>query len=351
MAKQPLAEPLAVVAGLRTPFVRAGGPLDSVAAESLLGGVLSELLERSSLARGELELLVLSLAAEDALEIDGREVLRRSVCSDRIAVRQYLPGSSDDLQALESLVEAMQGGGVGVGALLGARLHRRGVPERLWWRLWNSIWGLRATLLRVRAAGGTGFEYREVLRSYGLAARAWGEGRFEDQVMAVLIPRAAEVVAEDDLQKHFQAETMRSFGVAGLVLATAEQVESRSLRPLGWIRAMASERVGAGDAALAEFALDVLGGREPSLVEYSEITGCADALRRGLLASGAEWLEMADRLNVTGDSAAFGDAGCATFPRQIIQMLHELGRRGGGVGLCISGGELSTALALEVPGG
>ncbi|MCA9639315.1 MAG: hypothetical protein H6718_24540 [Polyangiaceae bacterium] len=351
MAKQPLAEPLAVVAGLRTPFVRAGGPLDRVAAESLLGGVLSELLERSLLAEGQLELLVLSLAAEDALEVDAREVLRRSVCSADIAVRQYLPGAPDDLQALDSLVEAMQGGGVGVGALLGARLHRRGAPERLWWRLWNSLRGMRDGLRRARGESGAGFEFREALKSYGLAARAWGEGRFEDQVMSVLIAGAGEVIAEDELRRHFHAETLRSYGVAGLVLATADQVQSLALRPLGWIRAMASERVPVGDTALSNFALDVLAGSEPCLVELSESTRSAEALRRGLLSSGAEWLEMADRLNVTGDSVAFGDAGCATFPRQVVQLLHELGRRGGGVGLCLSVGEVSTALALEVPRG
>lgn len=350
MAKQPLAEPLAVVAGLRTPFVRAGGPLDSVAPESLLGAVLSELLERSGLVEA-LELLVLNLEAQDALELDALEVLRRSVCPDGVTVRQYLPAAADDMQALSSLVEALQGGGVHVGALLGARLHRRGAPERLWWRIWNAVWGLRGSLERARDDD-LQFEVRDAERSYGLAARAWGEGRFEDQVMPVLIPRGNESVVEDELCKHAQRETSRSFGVAGLLLATQEAVEHRQLAPLGWIRTMASESIPQTDAALAEFALDVLRGREPKLVEFSDARERGQALKRGLLASGVEWLEVADRLNVTGGDSAFGDAGCATFPRQITQLLYELERRGGGYGLCVCGGAVtSTAITLEVPRG
>lgn len=349
MAKQPLAEPLAVVAGLRTPFVRAGGALDSVDAETLLGGVLSELLERAELASGALQLLVLSLEAEDALGLDAREVLRRSVCAPDVAVRQYLPGAQDDLQALDSLVEALQSGGVGVGALLGARLHHRGAPERLWWRLWDAIWGLRGSLVRAMGRAERHFEVQEALRSYGLAARAWGEGRFEDQVMPVVVPRGNELVVEDELRKQLREETAKSFGVAGLLLATSAEVEARSLSPLGWMRSMASESIAPTDAALAEFALEVLEGREPLLVELTHTPGYAEALKRGLLAGGVEWLEVADRLNVTGDSVAFGDAGCATFPRQITQLLHELRRRGGGVGLCLFGGErATTAMALEV---
>lgn len=350
MAKQPLAEPLAVVAGLRTPFVRAGGPLDSVAAESLLGGVLSELLERAGLVEA-LELLILNLEAQDALELDALEVLKRSVCPESVTVRQSLPAAADDMQALNSLVEAMQGGGVSVGALLGARLHRRGAPERLWWRIWNAIWGIRGSLERARGSD-LQFEGRDAERSYGLAARAWGEGRFEDQVMSVLIPRGSESVVEDELRRHVQSETARSFGVAGLLFATNAEVERRQLAPLGWIRAMSSESIPPTDVALAEFALDVLQGHEPVLVEISDAAELGEALRRGLLASGVEWLEVADRLNVTGDRSAFGDAGCATFPRQITQLLHELERRGGGYGLCVCGGGVtSTALTLEVPRG
>lgn len=57
-----------------------------------------------------------------------------------------------------------------------------------------------------------------------------------------------------------------------------------------------------------------------------------------------------DKFNVLGGSLAFGHPFAATGARMITQTLHELRRRGGGLGLntaCAAGG-LGVAMVLEV---
>ena len=56
------------------------------------------------------------------------------------------------------------------------------------------------------------------------------------------------------------------------------------------------------------------------------------------------------KLNVLGGSIAYGHPFAATGARMILQTLHELKRRGGGLGLttaCAAGG-LGAAMILEV---
>ena len=57
-----------------------------------------------------------------------------------------------------------------------------------------------------------------------------------------------------------------------------------------------------------------------------------------------------DKFNVLGGSLAYGHPFAATGARMITQTLHELRRRGGGLGLntaCAAGG-LGVAMVLEV---
>jgi len=57
-----------------------------------------------------------------------------------------------------------------------------------------------------------------------------------------------------------------------------------------------------------------------------------------------------DKLNVLGGSLAYGHPFAATGARMIIQTLHELARRGGGLALttaCAAGG-LGAAMIWEV---
>jgi acetyl-CoA C-acetyltransferase len=58
----------------------------------------------------------------------------------------------------------------------------------------------------------------------------------------------------------------------------------------------------------------------------------------------------ADRLNVNGSGCGLGHPIAATGARMVVTMLHELARRGGGLG-CVSmcaGGGMGSALVLEV---
>jgi acetyl-CoA C-acetyltransferase len=58
-----------------------------------------------------------------------------------------------------------------------------------------------------------------------------------------------------------------------------------------------------------------------------------------------------DRLNVNGSGISLGHPIGATGARMMVTVLHELGRRGGGLGLetmCVGGGQ-GMAAVFEVP--
>jgi acetyl-CoA C-acetyltransferase len=58
-----------------------------------------------------------------------------------------------------------------------------------------------------------------------------------------------------------------------------------------------------------------------------------------------------DRVNVNGSGCSLGHPVAATGARMIVTLVHELRRRGGGIGvaaMCAGGGML-TAVVLDVP--
>ncbi|MDX6430919.1 MAG: acetyl-CoA acyltransferase, partial [Streptosporangiaceae bacterium] len=60
----------------------------------------------------------------------------------------------------------------------------------------------------------------------------------------------------------------------------------------------------------------------------------------------------ADRVNVNGSGCSLGHPIAATGARMVTTMVHELGRRGGGIGVVsmCAGGGMGSALVLEVAG-
>jgi acetyl-CoA acyltransferase len=59
-----------------------------------------------------------------------------------------------------------------------------------------------------------------------------------------------------------------------------------------------------------------------------------------------------DTVNVNGSGCSLGHPVAATGTRMVVTLVHELRRRGGGVGVAsmCAGGGMGSALVLEVPG-
>jgi acetyl-CoA acyltransferase len=229
------------------------------------------------------------------------------------------------------------------------------------------------------------------MRSHALAARAWKEGRFADQVMhAYLPPRFTATASRDNVVR--EDSTLEKLaglkpvfdprygtvtagnsspltdGASALVLMREDKARALGYRPLGFVKSyafaaldpagqmlmgpsyatpLALERAGLKlkDIDLVDmheaFAAQVLS----NVRAFGSLTFAQEQLGRGEPIGD---LDM-DRLNVNGGSIALGHPFAATGARMVLQSLKELERRGQNLGLvtlCAAGG-LGAAAVLS----
>ncbi len=228
-------------------------------------------------------------------------------------------------------------------------------------------------------------------RSHSRAARAWAEGRFDDEVMPLYVPPSFHAVHEDEtVDRETSLDDLAAFapafdarhgtvttataaapvdGAAAMVLMREDKARALGFAPLGYVRSYgfaacdprdellmgaahatprALERAGAtlADVDLVDmhesFAAQVL-----SVVQaFGSATFARERLGRDRAIGDVDW----DRFNVCGGSLALGHPYAATGVRQIVQTLRALRRTGGGLALataCAAGG-LGAAVVLEV---
>jgi len=214
---------------------------------------------------------------------------------------------------------------------------------------------------------------RWALESQQKAVRAWTERRFDDQIVPIPtvtftwkgakkeecpgtfardeLPRpetTLDVLAK--LKPAFKLNgtvtagnaSPYSHGAAALLLMSAERARAMHLEPL------------------ARFITFATAGVEPDVMGVAPIKAVPKALKRaGLAMKDMQLIEFneafasqvvavvrdlgmpQDRVNVNGGAIALGHPLGATGAKLTTQLVHELGRRGGGIGLvtmCVGGG-------------
>jgi acetyl-CoA acyltransferase len=228
-------------------------------------------------------------------------------------------------------------------------------------------------------------------RSHVRAARAWDSGIFAEEVIHVVPPpRFDRPIAEDNVVRRdstpeayarlppaFDARhgtvtaansSPSSDGAAALLLMTEAKARALGYQPLGYLRSWAYAAVDPGGWMLlgpsyaAPRALDAAGTRwrDLTIVDMHEAFAAQVLCNVRMLGSKAFANEQLgrseavgdvdmERFNVHGGSIALGHPFAATGARIVSTVLHELQRRGGGLGLatgCAAGG-LGAALVLE----
>jgi acetyl-CoA C-acetyltransferase len=214
------------------------------------------------------------------------------------------------------------------------------------------------------------------LRSHQRAAAAWNEGRFEDEVVAVSVPRPKGEPAMFARDETFRADasldalaglrtvmkdgtvtagnaSQQNDGAAACLVVAEEMLGQLRLTPeavlLGWAAAGCEpSHMGIGPVPAVERLLGRLrvGLDQIDLVEINEAFACQVlAVLKGL-----RWND-AERLNVNGSGISLGHPIAATGVRIMCTLLHELRRRRGRLGLetmCIGGGQGLAALFERV---
>jgi acetyl-CoA C-acetyltransferase len=205
------------------------------------------------------------------------------------------------------------------------------------------------------------------LRSQELAARAWEEGRFDDQVAPVEVPGRKGAVTVVERDEHMRAGTTLeglaklppvfdresgtvtagnssgiTDGAAALLLMTEEKAAALGLEVLARVgpsaqSGVAPETMGVGPVP----AVRELCARHGRSVSDWELIELNEAFAAQVIACVRELELPMDRLNVNGGAIAIGHPIGATGARIVVTLLHEMRRQGlsrGLATLCISGG-------------
>ncbi|MFD4604681.1 thiolase family protein [Streptomyces sp. NPDC058464] len=207
------------------------------------------------------------------------------------------------------------------------------------------------------------------LRSHRNAVRAQDEGRFKSELVAVETPygsfeadehprrntSAERLAALKPLHPEIEGFSITAGNACGANDAAAAVVvadEALGLPALARVRSWASVALDPAETGLTPVlaipkALERAGMSVPDvdLFEINEafaVVPVAVIRRLGL---------DPDAVNVNGSGCSLGHPVAATGARMVVSLVHELRRRGGGVGVAAmcAGGGMGSALVLEVP--
>jgi acetyl-CoA acyltransferase len=211
------------------------------------------------------------------------------------------------------------------------------------------------------------------LRSHRNAIAAIDEGRFKEEIVAIETPHGLFSVDEHPrrdttLEKlaalkplHPEIEGFSitagnacgaNDGAAALVIASDRLAAQLGLPALATVRSWAS--VGVDPAITGLAPVDAIpkalarGGLSISDVDLFEINEAFAAMCVATI----KMLGLdPDKVNVSGSGCGLGHPVAATGARMLVTLVHELRRRGGGIGVAAmcAGGGMGSATVIEVP--
>ena len=217
---------------------------------------------------------------------------------------------------------------------------------------------------------------RWAARSHQLAAKATDEGRLADEIVSVTVKsRKAENVVESDeaIRPDSSVETLAKLpaiggddathtagnspgvndGAAAVVVASSEWAEANAGAPLATVLAYGTVAddfpyLARTPANAARQALEKL-GKSPEEIDLWEINEAfASVALNSIRMLGVD----EEKVNVNGGAIALGHPIGASGARIVGALVHELQRRGGGLGcaaICSGGGQ-GDAIVIEVNG-
>ena len=385
----------AIVTPLRTPVGSFGGALRPLPAYELASLVVKAVVESSGVTPEAIDEVVFaqSYASSEApcigrwvaldaglpLSVSGIQIDRRcggglqSIITAAMMIQTgaadvVVAGGVESMSNIEHYSADVRWGSRSGSVALYDRLDRgreRSQPE---WRF-GPISGMVETAENLARAYGIGREESDefAVRSHRLAAAAWERGAFDDEIVPVPVPqRRGEpvIVARDEgVRPDSSTDTLsrlralvpdgtvtagnssqQNDAAAACLVVSEHKLDELGLKPMGFFvdwaavgcepRTMGLGPVGAVSKLFARTGMTF---EDMALVELNE------AFAVQVLAVLDEWKWFDDnKFNVNGSGISLGHPIGATGVRMATTMLHELSRRGGGLGLetmCIGGGQ------------
>ena len=383
-----------IVSAVRTAVGRgkADGSLAGVHPIDLSALVIQEAVKRANVDPDEIDDVLWGCAMPEGSQ--GLNIARLAVLRARLPVD--VPAAtvnrfcSSGLQTVAGASQAIMSGMADVviagGVEMMSQVPMSGWHTRLHPEMTESMISMGHTAERVAERWGVSRADQDAyaLDSHRKAAAALAAGRFEDQIVPVPVQRVSWTGSSKQVESGY-------FAIDELVRADASLERMAKLKPAfkqgGTVTAGNASPYSDGASAvvvvssdyarahgldiLAKFITFAAAGVEPDVMGVGPIRAVPKALKRaGLQVSDLALIEFneafasqalavsrelafpADRVNVNGGAIALGHPLGATGSKLVTQLVHELGRRGGGHGLvtmCIGGG-MGAAGVFEVNG-
>jgi acetyl-CoA C-acetyltransferase len=375
-----------IIDAVRTPIGRRGGGLAKTHPADLAGVVLTAVLDRTGLDAGAVDDVVFGCVAQVGAQ--SYNVARTAWLS--AGLPETVPATTIDRQcgssqqALHFAAQGVQAGAYDVAVAGGVEVmslvpigsavtvgEEAGLGSPLGGAGWRQRYG-DVEMTQYRSADLLAERWdipRErmellALESHARAARAWDEGRFASEVVAVDGLAVDEGIRRDaSLDAMARLPTLRDGGrisaatssqisdaAAAVLVASATAVESHGLRPRARIAAQTvvgsdPELMLTGPAPATERALKQSGLAIDDIDRF-EIN---EAFASVVLVWSAETGADLERTNVNGGAIALGHPLGATGARMTATLLAELERCGGRFGLqtLCEGGGMANCTILE----
>lgn len=372
-----------IVSAVRTAVGRgkSDGSLATVHPVDLSATVLREAVKRADLDPNDIDDVLWGCAMPEGSQ--GLNVARLAVL--RAGLPVHVPAAtvnrfcSSGLQTVAGAAQAIMSGMadvvIGGGVEMMSQVPMSGWHTRLHPDMTETMISMGLTAERVADRWKVSREDQDAyaLDSHRKAAAAIAAGRFADQIVPVDVQRvswkgakkqvergqfAVDELVRSDTSLDRLAKLKPAFkqggsvtagnaspysdGAAAVVVASSEYARAHGLKPLARFISFAAAGVepdvmGVGPIQAVPKALKRAGIelKDVALIEFNEaFASQALAVKRDLGFPD-------DRLNVNGGAIALGHPLGATGAKLVTQLVHELGRRGGGNGLvtmCIGGG-------------
>jgi acetyl-CoA C-acetyltransferase len=379
-----------VVAGARTPIGKLSGALASFSAADLGGVAIAAALERAAVAADDVEHVLMGqvlmagqgqvpsrqAAVKAGIPMRVPAVNINKVCLSGLntiylADQMIQAGEADIVIAggMESMTNAPY---IAAGARSGFRYGNAELADAI---IKDGLWCafdacLMGTSTERYTAGGISREAQDELaaKSHERAANAIKDGRFAEEIAPVSIPqrKGEPILVETDegvrpgttaeslgaLRPAFVSDgtitagnaSQLSDGASALVLMSERAVSERGVEPLGQVLGYGMV-AGPDDASLLHQpsrAIAKAAGRAGVTLDDIALFEINEAFAAVGLASMAELGLSDDVVNVNGGAIALGHPIGMSGNRLALTLLHELHRRGGGLGaagLCGGGGQ------------
>jgi acetyl-CoA C-acetyltransferase len=389
----------AILATARTPFGKMGGAFKSVDATELGGTAIRGALERAEVAPEQVQGVVMGQVLQAGQgQVPSRQAQIKGGIPKEVPSETVNKVCASGIRAVGIIDQAIRAGDLEVG-VAGGMESMSSAPYLLPGARFGFRMGDVKTLDAMMHDGltnpftgkGMGAEADEVaaefemtradmdafaLRSHRLAIQATDEGRLPEEIVPVTVKsRKSEDVVEIDEAPRRDAslEKLASLkgafgpdgthtagnspgvndGAGALVLSSEEWAKANGREVLATILGQAAvadeyQYLARTPANAAKLALDRL-GIDPADIDLWEIN---EAFASVALNSMRMLGVTEDKVNVNGGAIALGHPIGASGARILASLVHELRRRGGGMGVAAicSGGGQGDAVVVEVNG-